>query len=115
MIIFWLVRSSVLIMNHLIIDIRHHRVVAALVFFYCLASVVIFDNADNMKFENNTQQRCWIGELDRSDETIIEVPQNVLIATWKPVENPNDSYLVSQMLLKYNIISTNKLFVNKQQ
>lgn len=115
MIIFWLVRSSVLIMNHLIIDIRRHRVVAALVFFYCLASVVIFENADNMKFENNTQQRCWIGELDRSDETIIEVPQNVLIATWKPVENPNDSYLVSQMLLKYNIISTNKLFVNKQQ
>lgn len=72
--------------------------------------MLIFSNADNNKYTNNQCERNAIEQIATSNNKVVMINTDCLVAEWKQSTDPLDSKLACKMFERLNIISNEKLY-----
>lgn len=71
----------------------------------------IYTNEDD-KMADNSKEIAAIRLLQRVPETMVALPHDALVVSWRNIETPEDSKLQAQLLLRWHVTTTEKRFYN---
>lgn len=79
-----------------------------------ILALTAFTNADESNFGNTTCERESIKQIAQSKEPIVKVTYGCYIASWRVIEYPKESLLQAQLLKKWEIVTEDKLFYQRE-
>ena len=80
---------------------------------YLLLFAFAFENADNMNFTTNSAERNAIATIATSPQPVVPIPSDCKLASWYIISQPEDSKLICDMFVRFNVFSPDKRFYNQ--
>jgi hypothetical protein len=80
--------------------------------FLCLI-VSVFTFADTLSPEKNACERAALLDISGSTEDVVELDRDCTVLSWEKIRDPRASRLNAELLKRWNIISEDKLYVQK--
>jgi hypothetical protein len=75
--------------------------------------LIIFTNADKPGFDSNNCEKHALREISESPGKIVPLKNDCTVLSWVKINKPEDSELNAQLLMKWGITKSLKLYYNK--
>jgi hypothetical protein len=73
----------------------------------------IYAYSDEPQFDKNKFEKIALTEISKSNESVVQLPNDYIVLSWGKILKPEDSELNAQLLLNWRITKEKRLYYNK--